>query len=455
VPQRIESIPSARRLISSLRDIGYEVHTAVADLIDNSIDADATRVDVTVRFEGAQSWVRIADNGTGIPTALLNEAMRWGADREYGATELGKYGLGLKTASLSVCRELTVATRVNPNRRSIEIRRWDLDLVELRDQWELERLTPSEAPEQLLEPLDHGRGTVVLWTKLDRILAYRHQEGLTAEHGLARMCEQIEEHLAMVFHRFLSGHSRRVLPLAITINGHPIDAWDPFATDEASTVKGRGQTLTLRHEGRDNDIRVEPYILPPQERFSSAEAWRRASGPANWAAQQGFYIYRGDRLIQSGGWNRLRTPDEHTKLARIAIDIPRSVDSAFALNISKMRIQLPEDLRPQLKVIATGVTAQAGRTYRSRTPTTPPALGAPALAPPEPSAPVPPPPEPPRAAKATAPPEPAEHVTALPSPPSVLPLGVVEAILRRVLKEQPELVERLLQALRDAALASV
>src|SRR6184192_3049778 len=107
----VEVIPAAGRLVGSLRDMGYEFATAVADLVDNSIEAGATVVTVDIEFEGENSWVRIADNGAGMTSAALREAMRYGSSREYSANDLGKFGLGLKVASLSQCQRLTVASR--------------------------------------------------------------------------------------------------------------------------------------------------------------------------------------------------------------------------------------------------------------------------------------------------------------------------------------------------------
>ncbi len=364
MPSVLTVIPSARRLMESLRDIGYELPSAVADLVDNSVDAGATRVEITVGFEGADSWIRIADNGTGMSTARMNEAMRYGSDRDYAANDLGKFGLGLKTASLSQCERLTVATRTNPSRREIEIRRWDLEHVRDEDRWELLRLSPREVLDELLEPLQEGVGTVVMWERLDRVLSYKLPSGLAAENGLVALCRDIEEHLAMVFHRFLAGRASRPLPFAVFLNGNPVEPWDPYASDEPATRRLDRQTITLRHEGRGLPIRIQPYVLPNQMQFSSQRAWEEAAGPKKWNRQQGFYIYRGDRMIQSGGWNRLRTPDEHTKLARVALDIPPSADAAFEVNVSKMRLLIPSSIRPDLKALASAVASRAQSAFR-------------------------------------------------------------------------------------------
>lgn len=360
-------IPSARRLMESLRDIGYELPSAVADLVDNSLDAEATSVDITVGFEGADSWIRIADNGTGMAAQRMNEAMRYGSSREYDDADLGKFGLGLKTASLSQCERLTVATRTNPGRREIEIRRWDLAHVREEDRWELLRLSPREVRDELTQPLRGSVGTVVMWERLDRVMGYKLPSGLAAEHGLSALCREIEEHLGMVFHRFLSGGAARPLPVTIALNGNPIDAWDPFATAEPETQRLDRQAITLRHDGRNLAIRLQAYILPNQVQFSSQRSWERAAGPSKWNRQQGFYIYRADRMIQSGGWNRLRTSDEHTKLARVAVDIPPTADAAFEVNVSKMRLLIPASIRPDLKAFASAVASRAQAAYRGGT----------------------------------------------------------------------------------------
>ena len=351
--------------MTSLRDIGYDLPSSVADLVDNSIDAGATKVAIDVCRKGERSFIRIADNGRGMTERVLDEAMRYGSRRAYGERDLGKFGLGLKTASLGQCRRLTVATKTTLKGR-VRVRRWDLDEVSKRDAWELERLVPSECPRYLTEQLREGVGTVVLWEKLDRILAYSRPESEYAVRALEAMSESIAEHLSMVFHRFLSGETTDGRHLRIVFNGEPLDAWDPFARSERATRALTEQSLLIEHEATTHAVRVLPYVLPSQVQFSSLEAHAAAAGPKKWNRQQGFYIYRGDRLIQSGGWNRLRTLDEHSKLARIALDVPASLEKRFQINVSKMRVVIPDEMRPQLRALAAGVANAAQESYRRR-----------------------------------------------------------------------------------------
>ncbi len=367
VAERITLIPSARRLIWSLRDLGYDLPAAVADLIDNSIAAGATKVDVDARYAGEDSWLRISDNGVGMTVDVLSEAMRYGTAREYADEDLGKYGLGLKTASLSQCRRLTVATKTNVN-APMQIRRWDMDDVERRDRWEVERLNASSIRDEVTEPLRGAVGTVVMWERLDRVLGYKLPGGVAAENGFVALCREIEEHLAMVFHRFLAREARRSLPLTITMNGrgNRVRAWDPYARSERATQRLAERELVCSCNGRAHPIRVQPFILPNQAQFSSLRAFNAAAGPNKWNRQQGFYIYRGDRMIQSGGWNRLRTADEHTKLARTALLFDPSADCCFEINVSKQRVLLPGELRSEFRDIAAATAARAQTAYRGR-----------------------------------------------------------------------------------------
>jgi hypothetical protein len=351
--------------MTSLRDIGYDTPAAVADLVDNSIDADARNIDVTVHADGAESWIRVADDGVGMSRGRLEEAMRYGSSRSYDDTDLGAFGLGLKTASLSQCRRLTVATRTTQRGR-IEVRRWDLDRVSSRDSWELERLTPGRCPAHVVAPLATP-GTVVLWEGLDRILEYARPDGAAAMNRLEAVVDGVGEHLAMVFHRFIDGEVRRGRArISLILNGQHLEPWDPFARSEERTRTLEPQWLRLRHGGRTHRVRVRPFILPNQIQFSSSEAHNQAAGPKRWNRQQGLYIYRRDRMIQSGGWNRLRTMDEHSKLARIALDIPPAADGAFSTNVSKMSVSLPAELRPALRTLVSGVVGQAQDAYRQR-----------------------------------------------------------------------------------------
>lgn len=362
-PRVEEVVPAAARTISSLRDIGYELPQAVADLVDNSVSAGASKVMIDLHFDGTDSWIRVADNGTGMDTATLIESLRYGSMRDYDSDDLGKFGFGLKTASTSQCRRVVVASRRALTRARIEARALDLGHIERSNRWEIVVVSPSERPAHLIEPLQETTGTVVLWEDLDRILDYKDPWGGWARRKLLDRAEAIAEHLGMVFHRFLAGEVRSQ-KLEIYVNGAAVDPWDPFCRDEPGTSALPEHDFRVASETGMGIVHVRPYVLPDKTEFSDTAAWQRASGPLKWNRQQGLYIYRANRLIQWGGWSRMRTIDEHSKLARVSLDFSTNLDSAFGINISKAIVKLPTDLREDIEPVITQLARIASQRYR-------------------------------------------------------------------------------------------
>lgn len=362
-------IPSARRLINSLRDLGYDFAAAVADLIDNSITAGGSEVVIDVEFDGDNSWVRISDNGTGMTNQQLLEAMRYGSERDYVDDDLGRFGLGLKTASLSQCHKLTVATRFAKG--DLQAYCWDLNHVEKTDKWELVIPDKKELDKILGGHLSRGTGTVVHWKFLDRMLGQKHPYGEASRKRLSKMCRELEEHVTMVFHRFLDGDvpDRK---LKIILNGNELKAWDPFARDEPETIKMEPLTFSVERDDVSGKVKLQPYILPPKDKFSTPAAFNRAAGPNKWNLQQGFYIYRANRLIQSGGWCNLRAADEHTKLARIALDFSPHLDEIFNINVAKMKVQLPQEIREEMVDAVEKIVKEARKVYDKKVKPSPP-----------------------------------------------------------------------------------
>jgi hypothetical protein len=416
----ITIIPSARRLMTSLRGLPYDLPGAVADLVDNSLDAGARRIDIDLATNWRGPFLRIVDDGHAMTERRLDEAMRYGSARRYGSEDLGHFGLGLKTASLSQCRRLSVASRTTLKSR-VRVRRWDLDRVAAEDAWVLERPRLLDCRPELTAPLRDATGTVVLWEKLDRILGGRRSDSEAGQRRLESASDDVLRHLAMVFHRFLTGEGEATR-VTITLNGAELEPWDPFARSEPMTQRLRAQTLALRFAGNVHDVRLTPYVLPPQHHFSGPEAHALAAGPKRWNRQQGLYIYRRNRLIQAGGWNRLRTLDEHSKLARIALEMPAGADGAFRTDVAKMHVGLPEDFRPGLRVLIAGVVSKAQETYRQRVRAVPDA-------------------------------GPSDGAHGVPDGTGLV-LGdqwpMISAVLERELAEHPELLDRVLLALINA-----
>lgn len=361
MPKQLSVAPSARRLTNSLRDIGYSFESAVADLIDNSITAGASAIDIRIVFSGRESAVTITDNGIGMDENQVNEAMRFGSRKEYDRGDLGRYGLGLKTASLSQCKRVEVVTRATGESAFLG-RTLDLDFIQATDDWVTLDSADEPYASELEELLDGGTGTVVRWKKLDRLLPERSPEGGWARRRIESLASRLDSHLGMIFHRFLSGELNTTI--TIRVNGKHVQAWDPFCREEPKTTQLDANEYEVEHDGISDKVLLRRFLLPSRDEFSSREAFDVASGIEKWNKQQGIYIYRADRLVQWGGWASIRTIDEHTKLARASVDFDTPLDGTFNINVAKMRVVLPSQLRKMIERPINELCIEAGAAYR-------------------------------------------------------------------------------------------
>lgn len=353
--------PSARRLTTSLRDIGYSFESAVADLVDNSITAGANRIRVEITFEGRSSSIRIIDNGDGMTASEIDEAMRFGSRRSYEDGDLGRYGLGLKTASLSQGKRLDVVSLTKDAGHAVA-RSLDLDFINRTDKWEV--LDTSDEPEtaEAQGQLEKGHGTVTTWRKLDRLLPVKAPEGGWARRRIEGLAGKLSTHLSLVFHRFLEG--QRCGKITIEVNGEELEPWDPFVPHEPGTKQLGVDHFEVEHDGLTGTVELERFLLPTKEEFTSRESFENASGPEKWNRQQGIYIYRANRLVQWGGWAGIRTIDEHSKMARCSLDFSTDLDEAFNINVAKMRVSLPSQLRKMLSRPINELCIEADAAYR-------------------------------------------------------------------------------------------
>jgi hypothetical protein len=348
--------PRADAMMESLRSVGYDLETAVADIIDNSVSAGARKIDIWFEWAGANSWVRITDNGHGMSDSELREAMRLGGRsplEERSPEDLGRFGLGLKTASFSQCRRLTVISRLSG--LDTHVRCWDFEVVQAWRDWILlDRIQPSSDPTAVAEPPLTG-GTVVLWELLDRIVP-NPEAGGAHDHFLERV-DDTYKHLAMVFHRYLTGRGA----IRMTLNGRRVEPWDPFLSAHSAT-----QVLpeTALGDGA-SEVAIKPYVLPHESKLSQEEH-REASGPRGWNAQQGFYVYRNRRLIVPGSWLGMYQQEEHTKLARIQLDIQNALDQTWHVDVRKATAVPPAIIRRQLQQIAQKTRQTARKVYGHR-----------------------------------------------------------------------------------------
>ena len=353
--------PRADVLMESLRATGYSLPDAMCDLIDNSITAGARNIWLNFHWAGAESWAYVLDDGSGMSEAELIAAMRIGSRSPRESREpydLGRYGLGLKTASISQARSLTVATHA-ASERGVHIRRWDLDHLASSGDWQLLNVPVESAAAEAfdrLTQLEHG--TLVVWSKLDRLVGDVGADNTRARQQFHDSLRGVEEHVAMVFHRFMTERNY----VSIHINDQQIKPWDPFLADEAATQRLASETLGQS----DSRITITPFVLPHHSRLSG-EKHRAAAGPAGWNAQQGFYVYRNRRLLLPGDWLGLGfMKEEHYKLARIQLDLSNSTDQEWEIDVRKSRARPPLPHRDDLRRIAQAVRRRAVDVYRHR-----------------------------------------------------------------------------------------
>ncbi|MGW3911147.1 ATP-binding protein [Streptomyces sp. NPDC005070] len=354
--------PEPAGMVASLSSLGYSLPAAVADLVDNSISVNAQNIDVEFTWAGRDSWIAVVDDGEGMTPDGLRTAMTVAARGPMAArasTDLGRFGVGLKSASFSQSRQLTVATAIAGG--GWHTRTWDLDVVEESGEWRL----LHGADQDTMAVLDRlrstkGHGTVVLWRRLNgyHVSDISKDDERTQKQFYAE-ATRAEAHLGMVFNRFLSGSRRRNL----RVSGTPVEPWDPFMANHPSVQRLPTEELPLGGAS----VRVEAFILPSNHRLSPEE-YGRAGGPQGWLDQQGFYVYRRNRLILAGDWlgQRGMRREEKYNLARIAVDIPAETDAEWSVDVRKSSVVPPVGLRPHLNRIARQARARAADVLRHR-----------------------------------------------------------------------------------------
>ena len=349
--------PFAPAMLGSLRALGYSFEAALADIVDNSVAARASQVDIQFRTH-PQPYVAIIDDGHGMLPDALVDAMRHGGlgpAQERSDGDLGRFGLGLKTATLSQCRRLTVAT-LRDGIMSAAV--WDLDTVEAKRDWVLGILSPDEISHlpHIAELAASDHGTIVLWENLDRATA-----GETShERALGELLDLGRSHLSLVFHRYLGGQDGGP-QLQVTLNNARVVPADPFLLSNRATQTLPGESVSI--EGAT--VTFRPYILPHLSKMTR-EQLALAGGEEGLRRHQGFYVYRNRRLITHGTWFRLLRQEELTKLARVQVDIPNSLDHLWALDVRKSMAHPPEAVRAELGRVIERIAGTSRQVYRFR-----------------------------------------------------------------------------------------
>jgi hypothetical protein len=342
-------LPDPSRLIEGLRDTGYDFDTALADIVDNSVDAGASLINVWIRMDTeGEITVSVADNGCGMDYEGLLNAMTYGADSKKNKCSLGKFGLGLKTASTAFCRRFSVISR--PGKSAEELKfTWDLDHVVKQKQWEVLLDEPKKDEIDLLdEASGDGPGTVVVWENVDRLLkAYEDPKGRFARKALEKIVTDFREHASMVYQRFLDPKDERARNAVMNINGENLPSWDPFCrgVSGAEMVASKDVEVDLG-DGQISSFTVNAFVLPRREEFASPEAAKAARLENK---NQGFYIYRENRLIHAADWLDMYTKEPHGSLLRVEFSFDHTLDDAFLVDIKKSRILLKDELYNWIK----------------------------------------------------------------------------------------------------------
>jgi hypothetical protein len=350
--------PSAASLVMSLRDLGYSLETAIADIVDNSITAGAKKIDIICNLTLQHPALCIIDNGCGMDEKSLIAALKHGSKgpkAKRKPNDLGRFGLGLKTASFSQGRTLTVASR---QKGVLVAAEWDLDLVVKEDKWFVRVFDTKEI--QTIPHIDQlpAKGTIVVWRKLDRL--FEDEQGNHRDNVVNEKLESVREHLSLVFHRFLEGDAPTG-KIAITLNGHAIQPFDPFCRNNKATQKLPPEVVVVD----SHRVNIQAFILPHHSRLSPKE-YEFYKSRSDFISNQGAYVYRNHRLMAWGDWFKLVPKGEATKLGRVQIDFLSAMDEAWTIDIKKSRAFPPRIVRDHLRQILEKITGAAVRVHKGR-----------------------------------------------------------------------------------------
>ena len=356
--KKIESAlaePKASSMIETFRAIGYSTETAIADIIDNSITANAKNVWVDYCWNGPETTLSITDDGNGMDNEALIQALRPGSTnplKEREAKDLGRFGLGLKTASFSQCRKFAVLSKNESKEAAYWC--WDLDYVKnYAKSWSLIKYFP-DTENNLQKINSQGKGTMVMWWDIDRLTKDTQTDSEQSKAKFLTTMESVKNHLGMVFHRFIENG------LNLYLREREIESWDPFMIG-ADGLQTKPETFL-----ENGKIRIKGFVLPHRSKLTG-EQYNYGKGPRdNWTAHQGFYIYRNRRLLVAGDWLGLFKKEVHYDLCRIMIDLPNSMDNEWQIDIKKSVARPPAKLKEVIVSLAKEVREQAVLVYRHK-----------------------------------------------------------------------------------------
>ncbi len=337
--------PSSDGMTDVFAKIGYSLADALADVIDNSIDAGAKNILIQLnRTSDALHRIAIVDDGCGMTGQKLDEIMQFGVKTQHKSTDLGKYGIGLKTASFSKCAAFTVVSRFGG---AATARRWSKESA--RRDWSLEIVDDQQAAafwRNDWSPIatDTPTGTIVVWDKLQPLVPHREN----FDSAIARLRTSLAIDLGLRFHRFISSKRvsiqiREANQAGNTSVAQTVHPYDPFDYSGKSGATGYPITFQIS-VGEGIPLKLEAHVWPPK---SNSDNYKLGGGAV--VKRQGFYFYRNDRLIQAGGWQGYKSEEPHSSLARVRVELPAQLDSQFQLTVQKHGCIPPPDFIDQLR----------------------------------------------------------------------------------------------------------
>lgn len=345
--------PNPKSTINSYRSFGYNLSTAIADIVDNCISANSNMILIDYLWKGKDSFISILDNGKGMNLEELIIAMTPGSkdpEETRQENDLGRFGMGLKTASFSQCKRLTVVTK-KEDFTTIK-RCWDIDFINQEEEWTLLDYVSDNTYLKKIDDLVSG--TLIIWENLDRIVGDANEDNESVKNAFYQEMITVKEHLSLVFHKFIESKKIKII-----YNTYEIEPWNPFLLN-LSPKPEMGQTEVLL-----NNVEVTYFILPHMSKIST-EDYAKSGGPLGWYQQQGFYVYRGDRLLVSGDWLGIEKKREYSKLARVAINFLNTNDFDWNLDIKKSTATPPIEIRKELSRIAKIAVMKSARVYNWR-----------------------------------------------------------------------------------------
>lgn len=344
--------PNPKSIINSYRSFGYNLSTAIADIVDNSISANANEIFIDYKWDGQDSFIAISDNGLGMNKDELVIAMTPGSkdpEEERSEKDLGRFGMGLKTASFSQCKRLTcISKKIS---YSTIKRCWDIDYINDKEEWQLLDFVSND---DFLDKINGElSGTTVLWEKLDRIVGNANSNNESVKTAFYQELLNVRKHLSLVFHKFIESKK-----IKIFFQGEEIEPYNPF-------LLNLNPKPEMGLSERFDNVEITYFILPHMSEIGK-EDYEKSGGSLGWLQQQGFYVYRGDRLLVASDWLGLEKKRDYSKLARIAISISNANDFNWNLDIKKSTATPPVEIRRELSRIAKMAIIKSAKIYNWR-----------------------------------------------------------------------------------------